>query len=175
MLDSESETIKKAQSNPSDFEPLYNQYFERIFRFVYQRVETKDEASDITSQVFLKALTNINKFEYRKVPFSAWLYRIAVSEIGNFYSKSAKNRVVNVELENLGHLIDSDDAELKNERIEAILATLKHLANDDLLIIEMRFFEGRSFKEIADILSITENNAKVKVYRVLDKMKEKIL
>lgn len=174
QLDEERQWIINAQSNPARFEPLYNQYFERIFRFVYQRVETKHEAADITSQVFLKALTNIKKFEYRKVPFSAWLYRIAVSEISNFYSRSAKNRVVNVELQTMEHLFENDDTEFKNERVERIYTALQHLAGEELLLIEMRFFEDRPFKEIADILNITENNAKVKVYRVLDKLKEKI-
>ena len=52
QLDDEKLIIIQAQANPKDFEPLYNSYFEKIFRFVYQRLETKEEASDITSQVF---------------------------------------------------------------------------------------------------------------------------
>jgi RNA polymerase sigma-70 factor, ECF subfamily len=174
QLNEELSLIVQAQTNPSYFEPLYNQYFERIFRFVYQRVETRDEAADITSQVFMKALVNIKKFKYRKVPFSAWLYRIAISEIGNYYHQSAKNRMVNVETDSLNQLVENEELELKNERIENLLSLLKELSGNDLLLIEMRFFEDRPFREIGDILGITENNAKVRVYRVLDKLKEKI-
>ena len=175
QLDEEKVQILKARANASDFEPLYNKYFEQLFRFVYQRVESKEEASDITSQVFLKALVNLRNYEYRKVPFSAWLYRIAINEISSYYSASKKNRIVNIDSLQLSNLFDDSISELKEERIEKIISALRHLAGEDLLLIEMRFFENRAFKEIADILSITENNAKVKVYRVLDKLKLQIL
>jgi len=174
QLDEEEVLIQKAKANPKDFEPLYNQYFEGIFGFVYQRVESKEEAADISSQVFLKALINLRKFKYRKIPFSAWLYRIAINEISSFYSKSKKDRLVNVEAIQLHKLFEDTNTDLKEERIESILVALKHLSSDDLLLVEMRFFEDRSFKEISDIMKITENNAKVKVYRALDKLKQRI-
>jgi RNA polymerase sigma-70 factor (ECF subfamily) len=174
QLDEEKVLILKAQNNSKDFEPLYNEYFERIFRFVYQRVESKEEAADITSQVFLKALVNLKHFQIREIPFSAWLYRIAINEISSFYSKSKKDRLVNVDTMQLNNLFEESNSDLKEERIERILVALKHLTGDDLILVEMRFFEERSFKEIADIMKITENNAKVKVYRAIDKMKQKI-
>lgn len=174
QLEDEKWLIEKAQANPKDFEPLYNQYFEKIFRFVYQRMENKVEASDITSQVFMKALVNINNFRHRTVPFSAWLFRIAINEVSSFYSNSKKNRQVNIETAQLNNFFEEPNPDLKEERIEIITENLKQLSGDDLMLVEMRFFENRSFKEIADIMGITENNAKVKVYRVIDKMKQKI-
>jgi RNA polymerase sigma-70 factor (ECF subfamily) len=175
QLDSEKALIQKAQTGIEHFEPLYNQYFEQVFRFVYQRVNSKDEASDITSQVFLKALLNIKKFEIRKVPFSAWLYRIAINEISSYYSLTKKNRVVNIDTAQLGNIFDDSEINDNEERIEKIAHALKHLTGNDILLIEMRFFEDRPFKEIADILKMTENNAKVKVYRLIDKLKLQIL
>ena len=174
-LDKEHELLIKAQSNPEYFEPIYNSYFERIFRFIYQRVDSKDEASDITSQVFLKALTNLRKYQFKDVPFSAWLYRVAINEISSYYAKSKKNRVVNIETVQLSELFNESNTDFKEEQIERITKALKYLSVDDLLLIEMRFFESRSFKEIGDILNITENNAKVKVYRVIDKLKQQLL
>jgi len=174
QLEEEKLLIAQAQSNSKDFEPLYNQNFEKIFRFVYQRVETKDEASDITSQVFLKALLNLKKFKYKSIPFSAWLFRIAISEISNYYSKSGKNRTVNVETNQLNNFFDSSEPSLDEERIEQILNTLKKISGEDLLLIEMRFFENRPFKEIGNILKVTENNAKVRVYRIIDKLKHSL-
>jgi len=174
QLEDEKWLIEKAQANPKDFEPLYNQYFEKIFRFVYQRMENKEEASDITSQVFIKALVNINNFRYRTVPFSAWLYRIAINEVSSFYSNSKKNRQVNIETVQLNNFFEEPNPDLMEERIETIIEVLKQISDNDLILIEMRFFENRSFNEIAGIIGITENNAKVKVYRVIDKMKQKI-
>ena len=70
--------IELAKKNPHHFEILYNRYFESIFRFIYQRMDSKETTADITSQVFLKALVNIGKYTSQGFPFSAWLYRIAI-------------------------------------------------------------------------------------------------
>jgi RNA polymerase sigma-70 factor, ECF subfamily len=175
QLSKEQLQIEHAKGNPADFEPLYNENFEKIFRFIYQRADNKDEASDITSQVFLKALLHLKSFQYRSVPFSAWLYRIALNEISDYYSKSKKSRKVNIDSIQINTIIEEAGQDVTDERIEHILTVLKYLPENDLLLIEMRFFENRPFKEIADILKITENNAKVRVYRVIDKIKEKVL
>lgn len=175
QMDSEQMQICKAQKNPKEFEPLYNQYFENIFRFVFQRVENKEEAADITSQVFLKAMLNIKSYQYKGVPFSAWLYRIAISEIGNYYQRTNKSRIVNTETEQIHSVINESGIDVTEERIQKIQEALKNLSEDDLQLIEMRFFENRPFKEIGDILKITENNAKVKLYRTLDKIKVQLL
>jgi RNA polymerase sigma-70 factor, ECF subfamily len=167
--------IMKAQSDPKDFEPLYNRYFEDVFRFVYGRLAGREEASDLTSQVFLKALVNLRQFRFRGVPFSAWLFRIAINEINTYYARSDKIRQVHVQSHQAKEIFEESGGELKEERINRITEVIKCLQGNDLMLIEMRFFENRSFREIGDILKITENNAKVKVYRILDKMKQKIL
>jgi len=174
QLGDEKIQIEKAQADPKDFEPLYNQYYEDVFRFVYQRLESREEAADIASQVFLKALVHLGQFRFRNIPFSAWLFRIAINEIITFFTRSKKERVVNIETVKLKELYEESDTELKEERIARIISEIKVLKGDNLLLIEMRFFENRSFKEIGEIMSITENNAKVKVYRILDRMKQNI-
>ena len=166
--------IERSKKDPSQFEPLYNRYFEAVFRFIYQRMDSKDVTADITSQVFLKALLNIHKYYDRGLPFYAWLYRIAISEIGNFYSSSKKFRVINIETSGLHEMVDNIESEPSEARISLIIESLKTLSHSEMLLIEMRFFEARSFKEIGDILAITENNAKVKVYRILDKIRKTV-
>jgi RNA polymerase sigma-70 factor, ECF subfamily len=175
QLTAEQSQINKAKEDPGQFEPLYNNYFEKIFRFVYQRVDSKEEAADITSQVFLKALLNLKSYQFKSVPFSAWLYRIAISEIGNFYTHTKKNRSVNLESVHIKGLIEESGFDISEERINSILNALKQLDEHELLLLEMRFFENRAFREIGDILKITENNAKVKVYRIIDKLKQQLL
>jgi RNA polymerase sigma-70 factor, ECF subfamily len=175
QLTAEQLQINKAKEDPGQFEALYNSYFERIFRFVYQRVDSKEEAADITSQVFLKALLNLHSYRFKSVPFSAWLYRIAISEIGNFYSHTRKSRSVNIESVNINGLIEESGFDISEERINSIMNALQQLEENDLLLIELRFFENRAFKEIGEILKITENNAKVRVYRIIDKLKQQLL
>lgn len=172
---SELEVIELAKKDPLKFEPLYKKYYPQIFRYVFHRVEDDVVAFDVVSQVFLKALNNIHKYEYRGVPFSSWLFRIAKSEVYQVYRDEKSSRVVDVDIANIHFLIDEiEDDNLKDQKIHKIINSLKLLKENELTLIEMRFFEKRSFKEIAEILYITENNAKVKCFRIIEKLKRMI-
>ncbi|MDC3352120.1 RNA polymerase sigma factor [Crocinitomicaceae bacterium] len=98
--------IKYAQKDPRGFEPLYSKYYEQILRYIYQRIDDKDTAYDITSQVFLKALNNIHKYEYRGVPFASWLYRIAKSELYQSFRDKKARRTVNVDTTHLANVME---------------------------------------------------------------------
>ena len=165
--------VQAAQRNPAHFRPLYDRYFQQIFRFVFKRTADENIASDVCSQVFLKAMQKLGTYEYKGVPFSAWLYRIASNEVAQHFRNTQKNRVVTVEDHTFSDLIDEVNEEGDFEKTrQKMLAALQQLKESDMVMIEMRFFEERPFKEIADILNITESNAKVKTYRILEKMKK---
>jgi len=167
--------IQAAQREPAAFRPLYNRYFEPIFRFVFRRTGDEDLTGDICSQVFLKAMQRIGEYQFKGVPFSAWLYRIASNEVAQHFRRVQKNRVVSIEESNLSDLFDEMD-ESDNEQLRTgLVKALDTLKEQDLQLIEMRFFEQRPFKEIADILQITESNAKVKTYRILERLKKKMI
>jgi len=168
----ELQWIKRAKDDPRGFEPLYNKYYEQIFRYIYQRMDDKEMAHDITSQVFLKAMNNIQKYEYRGVPFASWLYRIAKSELYQSFRDEKATRTVNVDTVNLSDMIDEMEENFSEESRTALLTAIQELGEDEVQMIELRYFEKRSFKEIGDILEITENNAKVKAHRVIQKMKK---
>jgi RNA polymerase sigma-70 factor (ECF subfamily) len=164
--------IKYAQKNPRGFEPLYNKYYEQILRYIYQRIDDKDAAYDITSQVFLKAMNNIHKYEYRGVPFASWLYRIAKSELYQSFRDKKARRTVNVDSSKLANVIEEFEEQGGEEERKMLIKLIRQLKDDEIQMVEMRFFEKRSFKEIGEILDITENNAKVKSHRIVKKMKK---
>ena len=163
--------IEEAKTNPAKFEALYERYKEEIFRFIYQRIDDEDSAFDITQQVFLKAMENLPRYQFKGVPFGAWLYQIAKNELNLLFRKNKAQRTINiddVDLRNIITEIQEDDYEPYYNRLADAIASLDE---DALQLIEMRYFEKRPFQEIADILDITENNAKMKTYRVLEKLK----
>lgn len=164
--------IKYAQENPRGFEPLYNKYYEQILRYIYQRIDDKETAYDIASQVFLKALNNIHKYEYRGVPFASWLYRIAKSELYQSFRDKKARRTVNVDTSSLGEMIDEMHEDTSDDNRKMLVEMIRKLKEEEVQLVELRFFEKRSFKEIGEILDITENNAKVKSHRVINKMKK---
>jgi RNA polymerase sigma-70 factor (ECF subfamily) len=169
----EEEVIRKAKLDPAAFRELYEKYFKKIFLFVLHRVADRDECADITSQVFLKAMQSIESYQFRGLPFSSWLFRIAVNECNNYFRKNKRERSVVIEDEHAELLYDEMFGDSAREELQRKLpSVLERLERDELQIIELRFLEGRPFKEVADILSISETYAKVRTYRILDKMKK---
>ncbi len=167
----EEDLIREAKKDSSKFDILYKNYYEQIFLFILKRVETEDIADDITSQVFLKALSNLSKYKEIGLPFGSWLYRIARNEIYDLYLKNKIEMVVSVESKGVWDMIAEIGEEKNEEDFTKLHAALGILTDDEMELIELRFFEKRLFKEVAEILMITENNAKVKTYRILDKLK----
>lgn len=164
--------IDAAKKDPAAFRVLYERYYERIFRYLYQRLDDQELAFDAVSQVFLKAINNLHKYEHRGLPFASWLYRIAKSELHNMFKAQKAQRTVNIETTSLHTVFDEMEEGINEEKIELMLAVVNELPEQELALIEMRFFERRAFKEIAEILEITENNAKVKTYRILERLKK---
>jgi len=169
----EQKAIEDAKANPAKFEALYNRYYEPILQFVYKRVEGKDAAFDITSQVFLTAMVNIQNYKFMGLPFSSWLYRIALNEINQLYRADKIKRSIKVDEEELRYAMDELKAgEEAETRYQQLAEALAELPEEELQLVELRFFEKRAFREIGEILNITENNSKVKLYRIIDKMKK---
>ena len=168
----ELQHIEAAKDNPARFAVLYDAYYKPVFVFIYRRTNDEEICADICSQVFLKALINIKKYEFKGVPFSAWLFRIAFNEVNMYFRKHKGDRIVSVDQK--GVLLIAQETELNDnaEILQKMMSSLKKLAAADVHLIELRFFEKLSFAEIGIIIGITENNAKVKVYRIIDKLKK---
>jgi RNA polymerase sigma-70 factor (ECF subfamily) len=164
--------IERAKKNPAHFAPLYKKYHEVIFKYIYKRVDEEESAYDITSCVFVKAITNLPKYEYRGVPFASWLFRIAKSELYQSFRDKKAQRTVSIDSMQLGKVMEEFQFDEREHKRELLLKVLPLLKENQLQLIEMRFFERRSFREMGEILDLTENNAKVKTFRALIKLKE---
>jgi RNA polymerase sigma-70 factor, ECF subfamily len=169
--EAEIKHIEDSKRDPRCFEPLYRRHYEPILKFVYKRMENIDDTRELTSRVFSKAILNIRKYKDHGFPFSSWLYRIAINEVTQFYRDRTRSRVISTNDKYLKNLAD-DTGEQKAENIIMLKTALQYLTPDELMLIELRYFEEKPFSEIGEILEITENNAKVKTYRIIDKLKE---
>jgi RNA polymerase sigma-70 factor (ECF subfamily) len=164
--------IEAAKQDPEKFAPLYDKYYKQIFNYVYQRMDSKDTAFDVTGQVFLKALTHLQKYQFKGVPFASWLYRIAHNEVMQLFRSRKSNRAINADIGDLRYICEETEEPFFEEYIPAIKKLILGLSQDELHLVELRFFEKRPFKEIAEILDITEVNAKVRMYRIIEKLKK---
>lgn len=179
QLQQELQQIEAAKKDPRRFGVIYDKYYRQIFIFVYKRIGEEEACGDIVSQVFMKAMVSLEKYQYRGVPFSAWLYRIASNEVNQHFRNQKGDRTVSIEktqIDRVIGLIDDDPADDNTEfYTKVMLDTLTELDPEDVQIIELRFFEDLPFKDVAFILGITENNAKVRVYRILERLKKRLL
>lgn len=166
------EIIRAAQKNPARFSVIYDRFYKPVFVFVYKRIGDEEVTADITSQVFLKALLNLKKYEYRGVPFSSWLFRIAVNEVNLHYRKSKKQVFVPVLESDLSVLAEEFELPQGKNNQALMVDTLNELPEEQSQMIELRFFENYSFRDLGHHYKITEDNAKVRVYRILKKMKK---
>ena len=171
-IQEEMTLIMEAKKDPKRFGPLYSKYHEQIFRYVYQRMDSQEMAFDVTSQVFIKAMDNLHKYEYRGVPFSSWLYRIAKSELYQAFRDKKARKTINVESFHLFEVIEDMEEEDNSLNKKKLFQSLSLLKDNDLQMIELRYFEKRSYREIGEILEISENNAKVRSFRALEKLKK---
>jgi len=169
----DQELVRHAKRDPAHFRPLYEAHFKRIYLFILYRVADKDTAGDLAQQTFLNAMMNIHRYELRGVPFSSWLYRIALNQCNEYFRKTKRARTVVLEEKHVEDLVEElIVTETMDEWKKELPRVLDKMEAGDLQLIELRFFEGRPFREVGEILGITENLAKVKTYRILDRMKK---
>lgn len=160
--------IEAAQKDPARFADLYEEHFERIYAFVVSRVRDRSEAQDITAEVFHQALANVKKFEWRGVPFAAWLYRIAANAIADHFQRNARERGV------------ESPATFTNAEIEQIeqRATLfrlvQSLPDDQRRVLVMRFAEERSIRDIANAIGRSEGAVKQLQWRGLQTLRGRV-
>lgn len=173
-LPQERQHIEAAKKNPARFAPLYNHYYKPIFIFVFKKVRDEFTTEELTSKVFMKALINIKKYQDRGYPFSSWLYRIASNEVNMYYRSAKKVTTVEIMESDVVTLMEEIKEEGEIDRQELVIKLLAELPLAVSQLIELRFFDRMSFKEIGEILEISEGNAKIRVYRALDKLKKKV-
>ncbi|HET6992909.1 MAG TPA: sigma-70 family RNA polymerase sigma factor, partial [Bacteroidia bacterium] len=158
----EEAEIEAARSNPAKFAPLYNRYYARILGFVYQRVETKEDAYDITAQVFIAALENIGKYKSQGVPFSAWLFRIAFNELSRNYRKAKVRQAISIDDTQVADMLGELGEENTAVTDERLMKAMQKLEPEEIQLLEMRFFDKRPFKEVCEVLNISETAAKAR-------------
>lgn len=165
------------QDNAEAFAELYDEYVKRVYRFVYFKVKSAEDAEDITAEVFLKAWNYIRDKERDIKSFSGLLYRIARTSIVDWYRKAARRpETVSVDVEE--GTIDVGDRGLFAQEIaqkiehKEVLAGLEKLKHDYQEVVILRYVEDLTIKEIAEITGKTALVIRVTLHRALKKLEQ---
>lgn len=171
----ESALIERAKHDREAFGQLYELYVDRIYNYVYYRTGSSQEAEDLTSRVFFRALRHISRYEDRGAPFSAWLYRIARNMLANWYRDNDKRKMI--PLDNISRKHLSENPELDTERDqerEALLSAIRRLpaARQELLVL--KFVEQLPNAEIGQIMGRSEGAIKSLYHRTLLSLRDEM-
>ena len=160
------------------FSKIYDKNVERIYRFVFLKVDTQETAEDITSQVFIKAWKIIKKDSKQKEEIkniSAYLYQIARREIVNHYRGRAKIRTVSIEsLQIKDTQTDLEKEKISQDEIGEMKKAISQLGDDYQNIIIWRHLDGLSYKKIAQITGKPEGTIRMINHRALKELRGKM-
>jgi RNA polymerase sigma-70 factor (ECF subfamily) len=163
--------IEAAQKDPARFGDLYELHFERVYAFAVRRLRDRAEAEDLTSEVFHHALANLRRFEWRGIPFAAWLFRIAANLISDRWQRTARE---------LGNRSAEDEAQVSPIEIEEVerRTTIFRLVNtlpaEQQRVVRLRFVEQKSIKQVAKEISKTEGAVKQLQFRALTNLRARM-
>ena len=163
--------IEAAQRDPACFAQLYENHFERVYAFIARRVHDRDQAQDLTADVFHSALKNLSAFEWRGVPFAAWLYRIAANTIATRGKRAAQ--LESIKLHEIHGTETSTDADLAEiEHRARLFKLVEQLPDDQRRVITMRFAHQKSIAEIARNIGRSEGAIKQLQFRGLQGLRK---
>jgi RNA polymerase sigma-70 factor, ECF subfamily len=160
----ERQLVEAAQRDPSRFAELFELHVRRVYAFVSLRVWDRQDAEDVTSEVFHQALRNLKDYEYRGVPFSAWLFRIAANAIAQ-RGRSA--------LREAGNPIEKEPVtEADAERRAMVFQIVSKLPPDQQRVVTLRYTEEKSVAEIAGEMRRTEAAVKQLHFRAIQNLRK---
>ena len=166
----ERRLVEAAQKDPSRFAELYENNFERVYAYIARRVGNREEAQDLTAEVFHQALANLARFEWRGLPFAAWLIRIASNAIADSWKSKAREHGSPTSDEPLSHDIGLEDFEHRAKLFRLVTT----LPEDQRHVIEMRFAQEKSIREIAKELGRTDGAVKQLQFRGLETLRDQL-
>ena len=164
--------IEAAQKDPARFAELYEINFERVYAYAVRRVGNRAEAEDLTADVFHQALANLKRFEWRGIPFAAWLFRIAANLISDRWQRSGREVA-----DDSGQVESAQVSPVEIEEVER-RATLYRLVDtlpeEQRRVVVLRFVEQKSIKEVAKQIRKTEGAVKQLQFRALSNLRTRM-
>jgi RNA polymerase sigma-70 factor (ECF subfamily) len=176
-LDNESKAandgqlIAETRNNPAVFVQLYRRHYDAVFRYCVHRLFERATAEDVTSQVFLKVVENLDSFKGNEQQFRNWLYKIATNAVNDHLRKTTRrNTLLKGTRQQIGSQVADCDESAENLILlrEAVFALKPRYQT----IITLRFFENLKLTEIAEVLASNPGTVRSQLARALAKLRK---
>jgi len=171
----EATLIRTAQQDPAAFGVFYHRYRQRIYAYMRARTSNADDAADLTQHVFLQALDALPRYRVRRVPFAAWLFRIAHNAATDFHRQRRTTLTWDLLPEALQPLAehDLDAGVLQREDMALLHALLRALDQGTRELLVLRFSGRLTIAEIAAVIGKGEAATQKKLFRTIQTLQER--
>jgi RNA polymerase sigma factor (sigma-70 family) len=163
---------------PQDFEAWFRDHQGAVYRYVRFRVATREAAEDVTSEVFLKALRSLHRYDPSRAAPRTWLLRIARNAVTDHLRSLRRRGSLHVSLDRVPDLVSDipsqEERVVREERIQRLLNGSQTLRKADQEILSLRYGTGLDNREIAEHLGISNNAVAVRLHRALKRLRSAV-
>lgn len=150
-----------------NLDELYTEYYQKVFSYIYSRIQNYYEAQDISEDVFVKVVNKIDSFDESKSSISTWIFNITKNTLIDYYRKRHDDYEL---LDNYDYL--QEEPEISKTELTDLSLALEKLDEEERTIIVLRYYDGYSLKEIAKKMSLSYGITKLRHNKALDDLKK---
>ncbi len=170
----EHQLLQAVKHNPAAFRELYRLYFPRIYGYIASRVGSRQDAEDLTSETFLKAIEGLDGFTYRgEGALAAWLFKIATNTVNGFYRKNP-SRLVSLDMPITSDSPPLEHSLMQQETSALLRQLIQTLPQRRQEVIRLKYFGGLRNQEIALVLGLDERTVASHLSRGLEDLHHKL-
>jgi len=169
QLEAERELVEASQKQPRRFAQLYERYFDRVYAFALTRTGERMAAEDVTAETFRRAIQNLPSFEWRGVPFSAWLFRIAANAANDYHQRASRETALTEAMEKAEESWETWFIEMETRA--HLFELVERLPRDQRQVILLRFGEEMSVQQTAQDMRRSESAVKSLQHRAMEALR----
>ncbi len=175
IIDEDQILVSAAAKDKEALEKLYDKYYSAVFGYIYHCTFNSTVTEDLTSNAFLAALRHIGRYRWRRIPFRAWLYRIATNEVRMYWRRQKRAAAISQDEQNCqleSSAPSAGDSAAAFEEYRLVHKALLELRIKYRTVIILRYFEERTIAEICEITGKKEGTIKSQLHRGLAKLQD---
>jgi RNA polymerase sigma-70 factor (ECF subfamily) len=170
----ERDLVERAKYDPGAFGELYDRHFLQIYKFVYSRVRDQSIAEDVTSDVFLKALRSIGRYQDTGRPISAWLYQIAMNAVADRFRSSRLLDDIDEQRDLAASGPTLEQIAAQRDELRRIWAIVATLPKQQRVAMVLKFQEDMKIEDIAGVMGKSSGAVKLLIHRGVMKVRQSV-
>jgi RNA polymerase sigma-70 factor (ECF subfamily) len=170
----ERDLVERAKYDPGAFGELYDRFFLQIYKFVYSRVRDQSVAEDVTSDVFLKALRSIGRYQDTGRPISAWLYQIAMNAVADRFRSSRLLEDIDEQRDLAAAGPGLEQIAAQRDELRRIWSVVETLPAPQRTAMILKFREDMKIEDIAGVMGKSSGAVKLLIHRGVMKVRQSV-